>query len=98
MYEGCGDKHGLWTFFYESGQRECAGEYVVGFESGVWSFWHRNGQLRARGAIDGAGDKAGEWQYWDEAGEPMAEAEYLARYPVDSLASWPPRRVDSRGE
>jgi hypothetical protein len=90
FYHNGGDKHGLWTFYYENGQTWCQGEFSIGFEIGTWTYYHPNGKPCARG-VDG-GRRQGTWEFWDGAGRPLDEASFLARYPA--VASRLPRRDD----
>ena len=40
-------KHGLWTYWYENGQKSQEGNYVDDKQEGLWTYWHENGQKKS---------------------------------------------------
>ena len=67
---------GLWTYWYENGNKRAEGIFVDKDErAGKWRFWHDNGSLACSGVHKGwTGD--GEWTFWDEEGIKIHEKTY----------------------
>jgi len=42
-------KVGVWTKWYENGQKKSEGPYADGKKAGVWIEWHENGQKASEG-------------------------------------------------
>jgi antitoxin component YwqK of YwqJK toxin-antitoxin module len=63
-----GTKVGLWTFWYENGQKESEGSYKNWEKEGIWTFWYENGQKRSEGSAKNR-KKEGLWTYWHEKGD-----------------------------
>lgn len=56
-----GQRHGRWTFHWDSGPAQSSGEYREGFKAGVWTFWDQNGaELRRVDYGDPAAEAAGD--------------------------------------
>jgi len=47
-----GKKDGLWTDWYENGQKEKEGTYKDGKPDGLWTMWYENGQKKSEGTYE----------------------------------------------
>ena len=47
--EKSGERHGLWTYWYENGQTEQEETYKDGKEDGLWTSWYENGEKEYEG-------------------------------------------------
>jgi len=64
---------GVWTEWYESGQKKSEGEYVLGKRVGVWTEWHANGQKASETEyVDGV--EEGRRTRWLKSGQIEREA------------------------
>ncbi len=54
---------GLFTYYYENGQKSYEGEYKNGEEEGKWTYWFKNGNVKSEGNYEG-GETQGEWKYY----------------------------------
>ena len=61
-------KVGLWSYWYENGQKESQGKYERWDKVGLWSYWYKNGQKESQGKYE-KGVKKGSWTYWDVNGQ-----------------------------
>jgi len=72
---------GLWTYWYENGQKEKSGQCYDFFINsnipkpiGMWTYWYENGRKEKEGRFSTESDslmggtKEGDWTYWDENG------------------------------
>jgi antitoxin component YwqK of YwqJK toxin-antitoxin module len=70
-FEGCsykdGKKDGLWTEWYENGQKEWERTYINGRIEGLYSIWYNNGQKECSGNIKDQRYN-GIWTFWDKDG------------------------------
>lgn len=71
-----GKKEGLWTFYYENGEKFREINYAGGTENGIWIMWHENGNLyleksKKNGKTDGL------WKEYYESGKIKEIGEYL---------------------
>jgi antitoxin component YwqK of YwqJK toxin-antitoxin module len=79
--EGYPNEHGkpvgLWTSWYENGQKEEEGEYKEHIEKreGLWTSWHENGQKWADCEYKN-GERDGHYTAWHENGNKQREGEY----------------------
>jgi antitoxin component YwqK of YwqJK toxin-antitoxin module len=82
---------GLWTYWYDNGNKKSEGFYQDKDErGGKWKFWHSNGQLACIGIHKGwRGD--GLWTFWDETGNKVHEREYRE---LELLDVWENLRAD----
>ena len=68
---------GLFSTWYESGQKRSEGHWEDGKKVGKWLSWHSNGQLESEGSyIDDRKD--GLWVSYDETGTKVSEDVYAA--------------------
>ncbi|MBT6472279.1 MAG: hypothetical protein HOK52_13605 [Candidatus Marinimicrobia bacterium] len=83
-------KTGLWTEWYENGNKKSEGIYralsddeffagdddIEGQErQGVWNFWHENGQLSCTGVCKDFSKKS-LWVFWDTQGDELCKCLY----------------------
>jgi len=66
-----GKKDGLWTYWYENGEKIFEGTYINGKENGLWHWWYNNGKKRLQGSFSN-GEKTGEWLFFSTNDEPMS--------------------------
>jgi antitoxin component YwqK of YwqJK toxin-antitoxin module len=66
-----GKKDGLWTYWYENGEKIFEGTYINGKENGLWHWWYNNGKKRLQGSFSN-GEKTGEWLFCSTNDEPMS--------------------------
>ena len=70
-----GKEDGLWTQWYENGQKSIEVTYKNGKENGLWIGWYKNGQKNNEGNFkDGKRDSL--WTYWNESGQKEWELTY----------------------
>lgn len=67
--------NGLWTEWYENGQKSEEGPYKNDNRNGAWVFWHENGQKSSKGSYKD-GIKDGLWAQWYENGQKSEEGPY----------------------
>lgn len=70
-----GKPHGVWHYWYASGQREKTGTYQNGVEDGQWTYWYENGQKMKSGPYR-AGKLDGKWTFWFDDGQKEKEGQY----------------------
>ncbi len=70
-----GKKDGLWTWWYENGQKLKEETYKGGKEDRSWTSWYKNGQKKFEG-ISKDGKRDGLWTDWDENGKNLKEETY----------------------
>lgn len=51
---------GLFTYYFENGEKSSEGEFIDGKRDGKWSYWYKDGQLKSEGVYE-KGEKEGEW-------------------------------------
>jgi len=70
-----GGLDGLWTWWYENGQKEEEGTFKDGKEDGLLTEWYENGQKSFEGTWKD-GEYDGKSTTWYEKGQKMAEGTY----------------------
>ena len=70
-----GKKDGLWTSWYENGQKESEETFKDGDYDGLWTKWHRNGQKKREGTWKGW-NRIGLHTEWYENGQKKSEETY----------------------
>ena len=68
-------RNGVWTSWFENGNKNSEGKYVNGKEDGNYRVWHSNGQLFYKGQYD-MGRKTGVWVFYDSLGVKIKEENY----------------------
>lgn len=84
--DGKGD--GLFTSWYEKGQKEMEGYVKDGKPDGFGSSWHENGQKKFEGNCKD-GKKDGLWTFWYENGQKKSE-ENLKDDKLMTAVAWKP--------
>ena len=72
-----GQKDGVWTHTYGSGQRQFEGAFDLGQPTGKHKTWHPNGVLEESGSYE-SGAKHGKWKLYSDEG--LLLHEYIYRY------------------
>ncbi len=70
-----GERDGLWTKWYENGQKVEEGTYKDGERDGLWTKWYENGQKVEEGTYKD-GERDGLWTKWYENGQKVEEGTY----------------------
>jgi hypothetical protein len=68
-------KHGLFTSWYDNGQKASEGDYEDGNHHGPCTFWYSNGQKRLEAEYR-HGKPHGRWFFWTRDGQKHKEVEY----------------------
>ena len=79
-----GERDGLWTEWWDNGQKESEGTWKDGRYDGLWTGWWKNGQKESVGNWKN-GKADGLWNLWYENGQIMLEFEYKNGKPNDSF-------------
>lgn len=66
---------GLWTYWYENGQKAREGDFIDGKRTGTHTYWYASGKLRAIGNFSND-EYDGKWTIYNEDGSGAAEATY----------------------
>jgi len=77
-----GEREGLWTFWFPSGELREQGRYERGLRVGHWKQWHANGATRSEGErepLPGQQEspREGYWRFWFENGAPEAQGVFV---------------------
>lgn len=78
---------GLWTTWYENGQKQEEGHYADGKRVGPWTFWRANG-LKAGEGPYASGDQEGDWRYWHPNGQPSLSGHFANGKRVGAWTFW----------
>ena len=70
-----GKKEGLWTWWFENGEKKNEGSFKDGLEFGLWTYFYENGQKQIEG-IYTDWEKVGKWTYYNEDGSIKEVKEY----------------------
>jgi len=70
------DKHGLFTFYFENGNKQGEGRYSHGKRVGDWKWWHESGSVQSLGNYGKDGKFNGEWKSFYENGQLAGERNY----------------------
>ena len=68
-------RSGIWTFYYQNGNKWSEGEYKDGLNNGKSTTWFENGNKRYEGQYKD-GKQTGKWKFWDEKGNFVKEVSY----------------------
>ena len=68
-YNEWGISNGLWTIWYENGQKKEEGVVVSGYKNALWRYWNKNGKIKEEINYRGSGEFDGLWTKWFENGE-----------------------------
>jgi antitoxin component YwqK of YwqJK toxin-antitoxin module len=76
-----GEREGVWTFYYETGEPRERGRYEDGKREGRWEQWLYNGQKYSEGMRHWnpetrASERIGPWTFWHTEGALRAEGAY----------------------
>ena len=82
-----GKRDGLWTSWYENGQKQLEGTYKNGKEDGLFITWYENGERRSEGTWKG-GKFDGLWISWYENGQKRLEGTYKYGDLVNLIGRW----------
>ena len=70
-----GKKEGLWTWWFENGEKKNEGSFKDGLENGLHKWWYENGQKGIEGTYKD-GLEFGLWTYFYENGQKQIEGIY----------------------
>lgn len=85
--EGEPVKHGVWTSWFQNGQKKLEGRYEQDVPTGQFTWWHENGQ-RSLVANYREGKKNGNWTWWHENGLKSIQGVYANDSPVSNWLWW----------
>ena len=84
-------RHGLFTFFYENGQKESEATYQDGNQVGPTTKWYENGQKENEGYLKNINGKAvwnGSYISWYENGQKRVEHSFVDGMNVGKHQAW----------
>jgi len=73
-----GIKQGIFTEFYENGQKKSEGEYLNSKKVGEWIYYYPDGKLEQQGRFDRSGRADGEWNWYYNNGNIWRTENFLA--------------------
>lgn len=82
-----GHQEGVWTYYYENGEKQAQGAWEHDFQTGRWTWWFPNGQIRQDGEYDGHGldpwrfssaPRTGIWRHFYENGQLASTGPFVA--------------------
>ena len=82
MLDKDGKRVGLWTKWYENGNKKEEGlvidENTIGgiVEDGLWTYWYENGNKKEEGTYGNYGRRVGKWTFYNEDGSVKEVKEY----------------------
>ena len=85
--EGKDERHGPWTAWFPSGQKQEEGEFKNDIPVGQFTWWYANGQKRLEGEYVN-GRRQGPWSWWHDNGQKATHGEYANDTPVGRWAWW----------
>lgn len=68
-------RNGIWTSWYENGQKNSEYNFINGKEDGVYNVWHPNGNQWIKGEYK-MGQEVGVWTFHDTLGKVMKEVDF----------------------
>jgi antitoxin component YwqK of YwqJK toxin-antitoxin module len=68
-------KHGMFTYYFENGNKSSEGKYEKGKLSGIWSFWNEDGTKKSEGPFLNE-KRDGEWSFWNDEGTLSSHEKY----------------------
>jgi antitoxin component YwqK of YwqJK toxin-antitoxin module len=75
LYNNSQQRSGIWTSWYENGQKNSEYNFIDGKEDGVYNVWHSNGNQYIKGKYD-MGKEVGIWTFHDTLGKVMKEVDF----------------------
>ena len=69
------NREGLWTFYFENGNKQAEGHYVENIQDGEHVVYHENGNVYYKGCYE-KGKRVGLWGFFDEEGRKIATKEF----------------------
>jgi len=85
--QGKDEKHGPWTAWYITGQKQMLGEYRNDAQVGKFTWWHANGQKALEGSYIN-GKQNGKWVWWHQNGQKSIQGEYVMGNPTGQWSWW----------
>ncbi|MBN2683472.1 MAG: hypothetical protein JXR58_13340 [Bacteroidales bacterium] len=82
-----GMKQGLWTIYFENGQKYHEGNFENGLEEGEWTSWYENGKMESQGEFVN-GIINGLWKKWHFNGVKLSEIELSMGLKSGIAAYW----------
>jgi antitoxin component YwqK of YwqJK toxin-antitoxin module len=74
-YNKTQERNGVWTSWYDNGQKNSEQNYIDGKEDGIYSVWHPNGKPYIKGEYK-MGEKIGIWSFHDTLGNVIKEHDF----------------------
>jgi len=84
---GKDEKHGTWTSWFATGQKQLEGKYEHDMQVGEFTWWHSNGQKALQGSFE-KGKQDGTWTWWHSNGQKSIEGQYVAGNPTGRWTWW----------
>jgi hypothetical protein len=78
---------GVWTAWYDNGQRKWERNFDLGIRDGAWTEWSGDGRLLVRGTYL-EGERNGLWEEWYPSGQPRLRISYDGGVPGPSRLFW----------
>jgi len=75
LLDTLGNKDGVWTYFYDSGELQVKGFYISGIRDKEWIFYYKNGAIQQKG-IYSLGKPQGTWKWWYHNKQLLREETY----------------------
>ena len=70
------DKDGLYTEWYENGNKQTESNFVNGVTDGLQSVWYENGHIQGKGIYQ-IGKRHGVWSYYYDNGQKNSYGEFV---------------------
>lgn len=67
--------NGKYEWYFENGQKQQEGFFVIGKEDSTWNEWYENGKQKMVGHFSNF-EKNGNWTWWDEQGKITTKKNY----------------------
>ncbi len=74
-YDNTQQRNGVWTSWYETGQKNSEQNYVNGKDDGPYHVWYPNGKPYIKGEYK-MGKKTGVWSFYDTLGNLLKETDF----------------------
>jgi antitoxin component YwqK of YwqJK toxin-antitoxin module len=84
---GSDERHGAWTSWYASGQKQLQGAYEHDQQAGKFTWWHPNGQQALEGSFV-TGKQDGQWTWWYASGQKQIQGAYSNGTPSGRWTWW----------
>jgi len=68
-------RNGVWTSWYENGQKNSEQNYINGKENGLYNVWHPNGNQYIKGEYK-MGKEVGNWIFYDNLGNIIKKMDF----------------------